>query len=644
MPPPSAQPTLPSEPTFPDATLTEKQLEELISSEFKTLLSCKRFNQGRPNSRFKHLIFAFESLNNAINVNSFCSRHNISRTFVFEVLARLVSKKVHNGTKEPSEPVTLTQFPDFSELVTNGYSNDDWNREAVTDSHEKKSDVPLVKNVPILIDPNKDQDAIQSLNQGTTPGTPGQKIEAPVVAPTVPEVVYPPVTPLKTPDNGGKPVQSKPALQGVGEEDYNKVPIYTPLPVLIGGTALEINNGPLLNPKPSTGKKDTEAISKSIPRAMATGSNLTQSLNKQSPNTKKSRLKSKLRKENLAISLNPTAKPSKKKKKKKAKKEADALASLVKDVKTDPIVSLPLPPRPSFLPAADPPAITPSPRSVLPKSLAKLLNKHKQSRTPTKTILTAAVAAANPFPSTALPNANDRPVSCIVNDIIQLKFPSPETIGLPYPVQFIILTETQSVLEGVCHSFAKDWLPRLTSTEPFLHPESAELSLWVRTMAHPANIAVIPYDALDIEFMHSVVKIPHTGRFFDESSRSLVRLRNLTVHRQNLDCNELHEVLRSAVYMAIFLRRYDEADYLGKIWDKQDELGTNLKKQIIKIRADIKKALEALYHHKPDLYNCSAAVVDIGMERTEKAFAGANLSLADLRALKSVQLPDRDNK
>ncbi|EGX50302.1 hypothetical protein AOL_s00076g66 [Orbilia oligospora ATCC 24927] len=612
--------------------MTEEQLEALIFSEFKILLSSSRFNEGSLVSRRKILISAFESHANDCNVDSFCSQHSITRDIVSSGLVRLATKMVFNGITKPNRPVISMRFPNSLALVTDEQSQYDRTLEEKTDSNEEVPSVPLAENAPAPApaptNPNKYQNAFQYSNQRVALGIPVRRTEAPFVEPTVPVMVHPFFTSLTVVQNGvgGAPKQPEPVSQGVGEEGYSQVPIYNPLPVLIGGTAIEVNSGRPLNSKPSARKKSMKIIPREIQGDMATDAIVIHPLTNKSPKKKTKRGRRRSRKGNVATPHDSTEEPPKKQKKKQKSPTNNNTE----------VPSSSLPPRPSFLPAISPPAVPPSPTTNRSKSLARLLKKHKQNPIP---LISVPTAVASPFPPIPVSSA-DETAFYVVNNIIQQNFPSPDKIFLPYPIQFAILTETQYVLECVCHSFAKKWLPHLTSTTQFLYPESAELSLWIRTIAHPANIAAIPSNAVDIAFMLNVIKAPNIGRFLDDSSKSLVRLRNQTVHRHKLDCNDLHQELQTAVDMAMFLKRPNEAGYLRKILDKQNELGAELGNQINQIRADIKKALETLYYHRRNTENWSASVVKIGVERTEKALEGVKLTLDDLRALKLGKRPD----
>ncbi|KAF3206809.1 hypothetical protein TWF679_008591 [Orbilia oligospora] len=629
---PSTTPTIQFKLISLNIAMAEEQLETLIFSEFKILLSSSRFNEGSLVSRRKNVISALETHANDCNVDSFCSQHSIPQNIVSGGLVRLVTKMVSNGTTKPSRPVISMQFPNSLALVTDRPSQDDRTLEEKTDSNEEVPSVPLAENAlnPTPTNPNKYQDAFQYSNQRVTLGIPVRRTEAPFVEPTVPVMVHPPSTSLIVAQNGvgGAPKQPEPVSQGVGEEDYNQVPIYNPLPALIGGTAIEVNSGRSLNSKPSAGEKSMKIIPREIQGDMATDAIVIRPLTtNKSPKKKTKRGRRRSRRGNVATPHDSTEEPPKKQKSPTNKNTE------VANVKTNLLVpSSSLPPRPSFLPAISPPVIPPSPTSNRSKNLARLLKKHKQNPIP---LISVPAAIANPFPPIPLSSA-DETAFYVVNDIIQQNFPSPDKIFLPYPIQFAILTETQYILECVCHSFAKKLLPHLTSTTQFLYPESAELSLWIRTIAHPANIAAIPSNAVDIAFMYNTIKAPNIERFLDDSSKSLVRLRNQTVHRHKLDCKDLHRELQTAVNMAIFLKRPDEAGYLRKILDKQNELGAELEKQINQIRADIKMALETLYYHRRNTENWSASVVKIGVERTEKALEGVKLTLDDLRALKRI--------
>ncbi|KAF3254938.1 hypothetical protein TWF192_003019 [Orbilia oligospora] len=591
---PSTTPTIQFKLISLNIAMAEEQLETLIFSEFKILLSSSRFNEGSLVSRRKNVISALETHANDCNVDSFCSQHSIPQNIVSGGLVRLVTKMVSNGTTKPSRPVISMQFPNSLALVTDRPSQDDRTLEEKTDSNEEVPSVPLAENAlnPTPTNPNKYQDAFQYSNQRVTLGIPVRRTEAPFVEPTVPVMVHPPSTSLIVAQNGvgGAPKQPEPVSQGVGEEDYNQVPIYNPLPALIGGTAIEVNSGRSLNSKPSAGEKSMKIIPREIQGDMATDAIVIRPLTtNKSPKKKTKRGRRRSRRGNVATPHDSTEEPPKKQK---------------------------------------------SPTNK--NTEARLLKKHKQNPIP---LISVPAAIANPFPPIPLSSA-DETAFYVVNDIIQQNFPSPDKIFLPYPIQFAILTETQYILECVCHSFAKKLLPHLTSTTQFLYPESAELSLWIRTIAHPANIAAIPSNAVDIAFMYNTIKAPNIERFLDDSSKSLVRLRNQTVHRHKLDCKDLHRELQTAVNMAIFLKRPDEAGYLRKILDKQNELGAELEKQINQIRADIKMALETLYYHRRNTENWSASVVKIGVERTEKALEGVKLTLDDLRALKVGQRPD----
>ncbi|RVD83562.1 uncharacterized protein DFL_007946 [Arthrobotrys flagrans] len=208
--------------------MEEGQLEALIFTEFGQLLSSSRFNHGRLRTRRKRLISAFESPANAHNVNSFCSKHNIRLDIVSKGLVRLVEKLVSNGSlkskrsgqiskgaKEPGTLVAPTQSPKASEPANQEHSHDYRTRTAETNSHEEVPDASPSENALALVKPNQGQDAVQSPNEGVAFGPPGQNIEAPVVAPTVPAMVQLSVTPLEPPQNIGGEYRGIPSYHGV---------------------------------------------------------------------------------------------------------------------------------------------------------------------------------------------------------------------------------------------------------------------------------------------------------------------------------------------------------------------------------------------------------------------------------------------
>ncbi|KAK6497865.1 hypothetical protein TWF481_012264 [Arthrobotrys musiformis] len=647
----SIPPVVQSKPIFSGTTVALSQVETLIFTEFKQLLLSSRFNFGPLPSRRRRLISAFESPPNVPNVLSFCSRHKLLQSSVSESLVTLVDKITSGALGRLGTFVAPVQFSASSEPANHDHVDDGQIRSAErVDSDEEMLDAPAAKNSSTPSKSDQDQNTDQSPSQRVGSRVLGRQIE----------VVQSPVTPLKEAPQSleGNASRLSVPSQRVDMEDYNRIPSYTPLPVLIGGTALEVNGGsPFSSRSPAERKSKKKAVLKEIQGVNAATSPPQPLVSLTKRKTRRGRGGKRRALQALVTALS-TAKTKKKIEVLPKHQELpqntivqkpEVLTTPLSTVKTNSTITPSLPLRPDSValgPTASPGTI-PSHQGLHSKAnLETTPSMPKKALLPAKPFSTTAtkpiVVAANPSLPRPPQTSQAMTVSQTVESIINQNFPSLHQIFLPYPVQFVVLTETQYVLECVCHGFAKKWLPHLTSTAQFLYPESAELSLWIRTISIPSNFAMIPAKALDVKFLSETSRGHNARRFLDQSAQPLVRLRNQAVHRHNIECGQLNRILQVAIDLANFLKAPAEAKYLKKVREKQDGLATSLKKQLGEIRADIRMALTSLYFDKRQSAGWSDSVVKIGLERTNKATESIKLTLDEVRALKHIQSPRKE--
>ncbi|KAK6529894.1 hypothetical protein TWF281_009048 [Arthrobotrys megalospora] len=642
MSPLSTVPTIPVVPTRPTSTIastSNHQLEALVFAEFKQLLLCRRFRYGNPQSRQKRLVAAFESPYNVHNIRSFCSRNQVPQGVVSQTLKKLVDKITSKGSKKRGTLITPFRLPGALGLADYGKFSDYQIRTVdCIDSDEEMLDASPVKSHVTLLKPAQDYRPIFGVPspQITTPTTP-------LMAPTMMQSLS-----LNTPPQSGcgvpKEQKQLHEVASPAKENYIEVPTYTPLPVLIGGTALGTANAPLFGPESLAGRKSIKAlfkernISLSLKTKKEKGENRRQNrrgFKKKNQKGKKQKISEDLTSPmsqdmdasvDIAIGSSEIQFISPKSDHTETKNPTTAPGS-TKD-------------KPINIPASPPSS---PPRPVLTVAVA-------QKATPSPPV-TRVVAFTNPRPSQ--PDSrrlydtlimSDHKMSYAIDAIIWKNLPPTDVIYLPYPVQFTILTETQYVLECVCHKFAKKWLPHLTSTPGFLYPECAELSVWVRTMIQRENLSRIPDLALDLDFMRQVDRTANPEMFLRRSVRDLIALRNQTVHRHNMNCLALGTLLDISVRVAKFMKNPVEATYLQKIWDKKKELVTALRKGVRDIRFDMSRELVALYlrdHTSKGWYDLA---VKAGLERRRQVEEGIRLSLDDLKALKHEPPPKPNNE
>ncbi|EFE42951.1 hypothetical protein TRV_02316 [Trichophyton verrucosum HKI 0517] len=109
----------------------------------------------------------------------------------------------------------------------------------------------------------------------------------------------------------------------------------------------------------------------------------------------------------------------------------------------------------------------------------------------------------------------------------------------PFPIQHLVLTKIQTLLEQACFDFASKWATELISTEMWDCPEAIELSKW--TLALNKVIHKIPINAFNAEDYPNIRSILHSG----------YEIRNIAVHRKRVSLQKLEDITQAAI---LFLR------------------------------------------------------------------------------------------
>ncbi|KAK6354422.1 hypothetical protein TWF730_008827 [Orbilia blumenaviensis] len=706
-PPPPPSLTLPPPPTWParftysNTSTQDQTLESLVFTEFKQFFLSSRFNYGTPPSRRRRILAAFRSPFNAHNIESFCSRHQVSQNAVSTALDNLVNQLVFNSPKKPQIIIAPIRFPGSSGFTGQDYfGSHQANTVGPVDRDTEMPDAPPTKNASTLEKQTQVQEAIQSQEsiqsqealqsqrnaQSQDQGA-AMKVEPPVQK-TVASIAPPPLSSLaqsfiarlkaSSKIGGGvsKETASNQKVNTSVKEDFFPVPSYTPLPVLIGGSHIARANSPLLASGSSERSKKINSVLKEIAGAGKSAANvpyllISRHLKRRRDSSVRKYSRREKRQQIAASPPDLTIQPQARIEEcanpqtgsldnvghkvevltltsGSAKDREIGFSSSPPQSLALPITTCPFPPSLSRKISVKIP-IPKTPNDILEQPLVTKVNIPAPKADP----LPPIVQSITPLPTTPPlpipprsippPSCSPRLLSCIVEDAILKNFPSLHQIFLPYPVQFTILTETQSVLECVCYNFAKKWLPHLTSIPKFSHPESAELSQWVRTITSHHTISKVPEIAFDVHFIRHIKRAASGQQFLRDSAGSLVTLRNQTVHRHNLDCKEIEAILHLAVDLAIFMRSPVEAAYLEKIWGKQRELADSLEKQLLDIRAKARVELLDLYIRNDGRPGWDVAAIQLGRERTLLVMENMKLNPDDLKALKNISKPQVEN-
>ncbi|KFZ19307.1 hypothetical protein V502_03720, partial [Pseudogymnoascus sp. VKM F-4520 (FW-2644)] len=124
---------------------------------------------------------------------------------------------------------------------------------------------------------------------------------------------------------------------------------------------------------------------------------------------------------------------------------------------------------------------------------------------------------------------------------VELKVPSLRPASIPYSVQHLILTTTQSLLEECCFNFAVKWAPTMVETKGWDCAEAVELTMWTKTLVKLCE--KLPADAV---FNDSGIPL---GTVFSSTDS----LRHSAVHRLSTSAQGIQKMVQSAVRLAMTL-------------------------------------------------------------------------------------------
>lgn len=165
--------------------------------------------------------------------------------------------------------------------------------------------------------------------------------------------------------------------------------------------------------------------------------------------------------------------------------------------------------------------------------------------------------------------------------------PSLYPIYMPFSIQHLMLTRTQSLLEQCCYKFTLKWLPEMLAEWGWTCQESIELNRWVGVVV----FARFPVQAFASDSTTSVSTILN----------SVIQIRHSAVHRYPITARSISELIYYATHFAKFLRDTACEKLLHELQQELDSKTRELDTQKTFLESTLEREMHAIARQRKEL-------------------------------------------
>jgi len=190
---------------------------------------------------------------------------------------------------------------------------------------------------------------------------------------------------------------------------------------------------------------------------------------------------------------------------------------------------------------------------------------------------------------------------------------------VPYKVQHVVLTRTQSLLEECCYDFTAQWLPELLEQRRWDCPEAIELNKWTYIVVK--RLDKLPYHRSQAFANDNAISLTNT-------IISINKLRHSAVHRLPTTAKGILEMIRSATGFARTLRDSTREQQLNELHTELESKirALELNKNFLETKVEEEMEQIAKQRRELDEREKEAVVTMLREDKDQGSLIGALLS------------------